>query len=95
MGSRISGSNKAFTGTARRLTGGTESSMADHRTIGGDTATDGESDRYDALFGRIPLKPEPSHPVSAEESDKGFWLRLAENESTEYVHTHDEPSHCP
>ncbi len=57
--------------------------MADHRINGGEMAEDAEADRYDALFGRIPLKPDASPAVVPVEPEKGFWLKLAENESYE------------
>ncbi|MBO6520680.1 MAG: adenylate/guanylate cyclase domain-containing protein [Rhodospirillales bacterium] len=57
--------------------------MTEQNSNGGDADGAVDADRYDALFGRIPLTTETSQPLQSEEPKKGFWLELAENEGYE------------
>lgn len=57
--------------------------MAEQNSIGSDAGEAADADRYDALFGRIPLTTETSQTLQPEEPKKGFWLELAENEGYE------------
>lgn len=57
--------------------------MADNSTNGNDPSSAMNEDRYDALFGRIPLSHDAPAPGDSKEPEKGFWLKLAENEGYE------------
>ncbi len=57
--------------------------MAEQRTNANDPVEETGADRYEALFGRIALSPDLPTPIQPDEPKKGFWLRLAENESYE------------
>lgn len=57
--------------------------MADHRTTNQNSASESNADRYEALFGRIPLSNETDQTAQQSAPAKGVWLRLAESESYE------------
>ena len=57
--------------------------MADKKTPDQVGTPDFSEDRYDALFGRIPLSNEIAVIEDNVAPQKGFWVRLAENESYE------------
>ncbi|MEX0693125.1 MAG: adenylate/guanylate cyclase domain-containing protein [Rhodospirillales bacterium] len=57
--------------------------MADHKKTDQNSAFESNEDRYEALFGRIPLSHEAAQNEQALAPGKGVWLRLAENEGYE------------
>ncbi|WNJ98528.1 adenylate/guanylate cyclase domain-containing protein [Thalassospiraceae bacterium LMO-JJ14] len=57
--------------------------MAEQNINDDDPSSILNQDRYDALFGRIPLSHEIAAAAEQSEPDKGLWLRLAENEGYE------------
>lgn len=57
--------------------------MAEKKTPDHMNIADAGEDRYDALFGRLPLTQDMAESDEVQLPKKGFWLRLAENESYE------------